>query len=85
MLDCKQSSQIISLSLDRPLTMRERFALKLHLLICKYCKQFSQQIQTLRVALKLSASKIENDDTIKMPATTKKRITDQIAANNAQS
>jgi hypothetical protein len=85
MLDCKQASQIISQSLDRPLTMRERFALKLHILICRYCKQFSQQIQTIRVALKLSASKIENDDTIKMPAATKKRITDQIAANTAQS
>jgi hypothetical protein len=85
MLSCKQASQIISQSLDRPLTMQERFALKLHLLICKYCKQFSQQLHTLRVALKQMTSVIENDDTIKMPVVTKKRITDLIDANTAQS
>ncbi len=85
MLSCKQASQIISQSLDRQLTMRERFALKLHLLMCKYCKQFSQQLHALRVALKLAASEIESNDTIKMPSATKKRITDQVAAHIAQS
>ncbi len=85
MLSCKDASQIISQSLDRQLTMRERFALKLHLIICKYCKQFSQQIHSISVALKLAASHIENDGTIKMPSSAKKRITDLIAANTAQS
>jgi hypothetical protein len=85
MLSCKDASQIISQSLERKLTTRERFNLKLHLLICKYCKRFSQQIHSISVALKLSASEIENDDTIKMPSTAKKRITDLIAANSAQS
>jgi hypothetical protein len=81
MLSCKEASQIISQSLDRQLTMRERFALKLHLLICKYCKQFSQQLQTIRVALKLAGSTIENDDTIKMPLETKKRLMQSIESS----
>ena len=80
MLSCKQASQIISQSLDRPLTMRERFALKLHLLICKYCKRFSQQIQTLRVAMKQMISSIENDNTIEMPSTVKERIANTVEA-----
>jgi hypothetical protein len=81
MLSCKEASQIISQSLDRPLTMRERFGLKLHLLICKYCKRFSQQLQTIRVALKLTTSAIDNDDTIKMPSETKKRLMQSIESN----
>lgn len=81
MLSCKDVSQIISQSLDRPLTMRERFALKLHLLICKYCKRFSQQLQTIRVALKLTTSAIDNDDTIKMPSETKKRLMQTIESS----
>lgn len=81
MLSCKDASQIISQSLDRQLTMRERFALKLHLLICKYCKQFSQQVQAIRVALKLATSAIENDDTIKMPSETKKRLLQSIESS----
>ena len=52
MLTCKQASQIISQSLERKLNIRERFVLRLHLFICKYCLRFSQQLRTLRVALK---------------------------------
>jgi Putative zinc-finger len=85
MLDCKQTSQLISQSLDRNLTLRERFALRLHLFVCKYCKQFSQHLQTLRVALKQMTSSIEDNNTIEMPSAAKKRITDIVEAHSAQS
>lgn len=84
MLSCKQASQIISQSLDKPLTMRERFALKLHLIICKYCKRFSQQVQTLRVALKQMISSIENSNTIELPSAAKNRIAALVEANSPQ-
>ena len=83
MLSCKQASQIISQSLDRPLTMRERFALNLHLLICKYCKRFSQQLQTLRVAMNTMVSSIESNNSIEMPIAAKRRIADRADANRA--
>ena len=78
MLDCKQTSQLISQSLDRSLTLRERFALRLHLLVCKYCKQFSQHLQTIRVALKQMTSSIESNDGITMPSAAKSRILQSI-------
>ena len=84
MLSCKQTSQLISQSLDRPLMMRERFALKLHLLICKYCKRFSQQVQTLHVAIKTMVSSIESNNSIEMPSVAKKRIADLVEAQRAQ-
>ena len=74
MLDCKRTSQLISQSLDRSLTLRERFALKLHLFICKKCKQFSQHLQTLRVAFKTMVSLIESNNRIEMPYVAKQRI-----------
>ena len=74
MLDCKQTSQLISQSLDRSLTLRERFALKLHLFICKKCKQFSQHLQTLCVAFKTMVSLIESNNRIEMPYVAKQRI-----------
>jgi hypothetical protein len=74
MLNCKNASQLISQSLEQPLTIRERFALNLHLLICKYCKRFSQQLHTIGLALKLTARAIELDETIKLPSETKKRL-----------
>jgi hypothetical protein len=84
MLDCKQASQLISQSLDRPLTLHERFALKLHLFICEFCKQFSQHMQTLRVAIHKMTGTIENDDTIKMPSKTRKHIVDMVEAHRPQ-
>ena len=78
MLDCKQTSQLISQSLDRSLTLRERFALRLHLLVCKYCKQFSQHLQTIRIALKQMTSSIESNDGIAMPSAAKSRILQSI-------
>lgn len=84
MLSCKQVSQIISQSLDRPLTLRERFALKLHLLICKYCKRFSQQMQTIRVAVKQIINSIENDNTIEIPIAVKNRIAALVESNSPQ-
>ena len=84
MLDCKQTSQLISQSLDRSLTLRERFALRLHLFVCKYCKQFSQHLQTIRVAIKTMVDSIEGNNSIEIPSAAKKRITDLVDANRIQ-
>ena len=78
MLDCKQASQLISQSLDRSLTLRERLSLKLHLFICQFCKRFSQHMQTIRVALKQMTSSIESNDGIEMPSAAKSRILQSI-------
>ena len=82
MLDCKQTSQLISQSLDRRLTLRERYSLKVHLVICKFCKRFSQHLQALRVGTKAMICKIENDDTIKLPSTAKNRITELVESQH---
>jgi Putative zinc-finger len=74
MLNCKQTSQLISQSLDRKLTLRERFALQLHLMLCKYCKRFSQQVQIMRVSVMALFNSVEKDDTITMPSSAKERI-----------
>lgn len=80
MLSCKQASQLVSQSLDRQLTTRERFALKLHLLICKYCTRFSQQLTAMRVALLRNTQAIENDASLTLSPEAKARITQ--ALNN---
>ena len=80
MLSCKQASQLVSQSLDRKLNMRERFALKLHLFICKYCLRFSQQLAAIRVALLRNTQAIENDASLTLSPEAKARITQ--ALNN---
>lgn len=74
MLNCRQASQFISTSFDRPLTLRERVALGTHLLICKYCKRFNQQLRVINLYVKKLVQANENDTLINMPSATKNRI-----------
>lgn len=78
MLDCKQTSLLVSQSLDRKLNWRERMAVRLHLLICVYCRRFMQQLLVMRATLKRLSQQIENDENIMMSSETKARIAHHI-------
>ena len=84
MLNCNQTTQLVSQSLDRRLTLSERFALQLHLMLCKFCKRFSQQIQIMQVNIKTLINTVENDDTINLSSSAKNRITELAELNRQQ-
>ncbi len=50
MLNCKQASELRSQALDRKISLREKVLLKLHLLICHGCSNFSKQVTVMREA-----------------------------------
>jgi predicted anti-sigma-YlaC factor YlaD len=50
MTSCKEASRLASDALNRRLTLRERIALRTHLLICAACRRFEQQIAFLHDA-----------------------------------
>jgi len=50
--DCKHSSELLSQAQDRSLSLPEKFRLELHLLICKRCRNFNQQLEFMRTALR---------------------------------
>lgn len=52
MISCKGVSRLVSESLDRPLTLRERFRLKLHLWRCGPCGNFAGQMRAMREAMR---------------------------------
>lgn len=74
MLTCKQASQLISQSLDHPLSWSERVQLKLHLLMCDACTRFKQQLDLLRLALQRIRKTVEDDSTIQLPPEARDRI-----------
>ncbi len=80
-MNCKQASQLISKSLDRQLSWHERLEVRFHLLICKYCKRFSQQLITMRSALIRLSQSIENNPDIRLPSETKKQIASSIESS----
>ncbi len=52
MLNCKEISELSSRSLDSRLPWNERMQMKLHLMMCKACKQYLKQLKFLRKSTK---------------------------------
>ena len=45
--NCKAASRLQSEALDRKLPLRQRFGLRAHLLLCKWCRRYGKQIAFL--------------------------------------
>lgn len=78
MLSCKQASQLISQSLDRKLSLRERIGVRLHLLICDVCTRFGKQLKLMRLYVQRMREQTEQDETLQIPADAKARIANAI-------
>jgi hypothetical protein len=48
---CREAARLQSESLDRPLSVSQRLGLRLHLLICKWCRRYGKQLRFLRDAV----------------------------------
>ena len=59
---CKVIAPLMSESLDRPLTLRERILLRLHLGVCIWCVWYLEQLQQMRNALRHQASTTSEDE-----------------------
>ena len=58
---CKDIVQIVSASIDRPLTFREKAILKLHLAACKPCVRYMEQSKFLSEATHRLDEKLRED------------------------
>lgn len=49
---CQQTVKVISQSFERPLSIRERILLKLHIWVCAWCAWYMEHLQVMRDALR---------------------------------
>jgi predicted anti-sigma-YlaC factor YlaD len=75
MLSCKQASELLSQSLDRPLTRRERWALRLHLWICAACRRFGRQLMLIRLAVGKVVAETEQNENLRLSPEARLRMT----------
>jgi len=52
---CKEMTALMSQSMERRLTLRERVLLKLHLWVCAWCVWYLEHLQLLRASLRARA------------------------------
>lgn len=83
MLNCKEASQLISQSLDRPLSWSERWQLKIHLWMCDACGRFKQQLNQLKQHLKVLMQQTEHDESIQLSQAAKQAILQKIDQDKA--
>jgi len=70
-LSCKEVSELVSQSLDRELSLRERAAVRLHLMMCRMCANYRSQIQFMhRVVHQME----HHTPTTPLPEAAKERI-----------
>jgi predicted anti-sigma-YlaC factor YlaD len=50
MMSCKEMTHLMSQQMDRDLYLRERIALRFHLMMCSGCRNFEQNMLFLRQA-----------------------------------
>lgn len=55
MLNCRQVTELCSREMEQPLGLREKLALRTHLMMCAGCTNFRQQMDVLRQAMKAYA------------------------------
>ncbi|PLX75689.1 MAG: hypothetical protein C0607_07090 [Azoarcus sp.] len=56
MLTCKEATRLSSEALDRGLSLRERLSLRMHIMMCKGCTNFEEQMRQLRTMTRRYAS-----------------------------
>jgi len=62
MLSCEEVTQLVSESLDRELSLRQRVSTKMHLMMCRLCSRYNKQLAGLREAFRLHAMREEDID-----------------------
>ena len=80
---CGNTVELISLSLERPLTWRERLALKLHLWVCVWCLWYLKQLQIMRQTMRAIGGETPELDYLAAPAlssSARERIKRQLAS-----
>ncbi len=75
MITCEKASFLIDKSYYTPLTLKERFDLKIHLLTCKFCRIYSHESHLINEEIK--KIKIQNMN-YKLTEEQKKKIIDKI-------
>ncbi len=71
---CQAVVPVMSQSLDRPLTLRERVSMKLHLWTCIYCRWYLEQLGIIRTECRGQGEEPAPDPSLALSTEARDRI-----------
>ncbi len=74
MLNCRQTTELVSHSLDRKLSFGQKIKLKLHLMMCPHCRNYAKQLRLMQRFSRHMNTHIENQTQYTLPNATKAKI-----------
>ncbi len=60
-ITCREASRLASAALDRELTRRECWALRIHTFLCRNCRRFAKQVATLHAATSFMPAQLRKE------------------------
>lgn len=57
MLNCKDTTRLVSQQQEQPLSLRKRMALRFHLMVCSGCRNYNRQIDFIHKACRRFSGK----------------------------
>jgi len=85
---CEIISQQISRSMDEPLTMRERVQVKLHLMACKLCVRYRDQLLAIRKRIREQPEEWDADSDVsefRLPPEKREQIKEKLRDRSSDS
>ena len=85
-LKCREASILMSASMDDPLPAVDRWALRLHMMVCTACRRYRRQLRMMRRVLHEATKAAEQgvaSGTIGLSADARRRLQDAIEREGA--
>lgn len=78
-MSCRRMTELISKSLDEPLSFGERLALGLHTFTCRACRRYREQMEKMRTVIRRAVD-LDDDavDCPVMPPDARERIRESL-------
>ncbi len=64
---CDVITRKISESMDHPISFRDRFRIRFHILFCAFCNRYRRQLLAIRNMLDRNRGRLEDEDTTDTP------------------
>ncbi len=74
MINCRDTAQLVSESMDRKLPWRRRLQVRLHLFVCDNCSRYNKQLQMFRRIFKQQSEPQDDVESSVLDAKIKDRL-----------